>query len=202
MQSRSEQIEIWKARDVSWSQLSSWKYSKEQWFYKYVKGSAEDPNPAMVFGNVVGDTLGLDTSLVPKLNPHLIGVKEYPMRVKMNDHWLIGFADHYCPEKKVLNENKTSQKTDRWTQKEVDEHGQLTMYALLLLLKDKVMPHELEIWLNFIHVAEGGDFQLYIPDPDGFKRFKTKRELVDVVRFGDSITKTLTEMENYALTVV
>lgn len=197
---RDDQIEKWKQRDFSWSQYSSFKYSPEQWFYKYILNQGEDPNPAMVFGNVVGDSLGTPTSLVPKLNPHLVGIKEYEMRAEMNGFKLVGFADHYCPETKVLNENKTSQKHDRWDQNAVDAHGQLTFYALLLLLKDKVMPHELTIWLNFIHVAEGGDFKLYIPNPDNFKRFQTKRAIVDVVRFGDSITKITKKMELYALT--
>ena len=198
---RSEQIATWKARPISWSQLSSWKYSKDQWAYKYILDRKEETNAAMMYGNVVGDTLGLPNSLVPKLNPFLVGVKEFELTAKMNTYTLIGFCDHYCPERKVLNENKTSQKENRWTQKEVDDHGQLTMYALMLLLKHKVDPADLKIWLNFIPVRENGAFELELVSPNFYKRFPTSRTLQQVLQFGANIDTTVKEMEKYALSL-
>jgi hypothetical protein len=198
---KSELIEKWKERPISWSQLGSWKYSKDQWLNKYILGLDDGGNEGMRFGNVVGDTLGLDTSLVPKLNPHLVGIKEYEMKTKMNNYVLIGYADHFCPTSKILNENKTSQKLNRWTQAEVDHHGQLTMYALMLLLQDKIQPHDIKMYLNFIPVVEGGDFQLRVLDPDKFHRFETKRTLKQVLDFGADIDKTVKTMEKYVLSI-
>jgi hypothetical protein len=194
---RNQQIATWKERDVSWSQLSSWIYSKEQWANKYLFDKPEPANPAMIFGNTVGDTLGLPHSMVPKLNPQLVGIKEYKLRVKMGDHYLLGFCDHYCPEQKILNENKTSQKPNRWTTKEVEAHGQLTMYALMLYLQNKTKPEEVKMFLNFIPVTEGQDFQLRV-DPENFKTFATSRTLKQCLMFGAEINKTLKEMEAYA----
>ena len=198
---RSELIEVWKARPISWSQLSSWKFRKEQWRDKYLFGLREDANPDMLFGNVVGDSLGTESSQVPSLNPHLVGVKEFELKAKLNGLTLIGYADHYCPDTKVLNENKTSRKLDRWTQTEVDLHGQLTMYATMLMLTHKTKPDDIEMWLNFIPVQEGGDFQLSIIDPTLYHRFPTKRTMKQCLDFGTSIGKTLKEMEKYALAV-
>lgn len=197
---RKEQIEKWKQRDVSWSQLSSWMWSKDQWAFKYLFGRYEEANQAMLFGNTVGDTLGTPTSMVPLLNPHLVGIKEYELRVKMGSHNLVGFCDHYCPDTKVLNENKTSQTLDKWTQSSVDKHDQLTAYCLMLLLKEKTKPEDVEIWLNFIPVYVGGDFHPRI-DPDEFYRFPTKRTTAQCLLFGAWIDKTLKEMEKYAMTV-
>lgn len=197
---RKQQIETWKERDVSWSQLSSWTYSKDQWAFKYLFGKQEEANQAMKFGNVVGDSLGTPDSMVPKLNPFLVGVKEYELRVPMNGHNLVGYCDHYCPDTKVLNENKTSQTLDRWTQNKVDSHQQLDMYTLMLFLRDKVKPEDVEIWLNFIPVYVGGDFHPRV-NPEEFYRFRTKRTTQQCLIFGSWIDKTLKEMEKYAMTV-
>lgn len=195
-----QQIAKWKERDVSWSQISSWAYDKNQWAQKYIFNNPEPANQAMIFGNTVGDTLGTPSSMVPKLNPQLIGIKEYELRVKMGDHNLVGFCDHYCPIEKVLNENKTSQKKDRWTMKEVTPFGQLTMYALMLYLQNKTKPEEVKMFLNFIPVIEGQDFQLRV-DPENFKTFATSRTLKQCLMFGAEINKTLKEMETYAHTL-
>ena len=189
-------IKKWKERDVSWSQLSSWYYSKEQWANKYIFDKPEPANQAMLFGNVVGDTLGLPHTMVPSLNQHLVGIKEYELRVPLGDRMLVGFCDHYCPDRKVLNENKTSQKKDRWTQKEVDGHNQLTMYALMLYLQSKTRPEDLAVYLNFIPVIEGQDFQLRV-DAENVKTFATSRTLKQCLMFGAEINKTLKEMELY-----
>lgn len=198
---RVKQIESWKNRDISWSQLNSWSYNKTQWFNKYILGLIEEGNAGMKFGNVVGDTLGTPDSMVPLLNPYLVGVKEYELKAKMNGYTLWGFADHYCPDTKVLNENKTSQKKNRWTQKEVDNHGQLTMYALMLMLTHKTKPEDVTMWLNFIHVTEGGDFQLHVTDPKSVLRFPTKRTTQQCLQFGAEIDKTIKAMEKYALSL-
>lgn len=195
---RKQQIETWKERDVSWSQLNSWFYSKDQWAFKYLFGKHEDANQAMLFGNVVGDTLGIETSMVPSLNPFLVGVKEYTIRVKMGKHTLVGYCDHYCPDMKVLNENKTSQTLNKWTQDAVDKHDQLTMYTLMLFLRDKIKPEDVKIWLNFIPVYMDGFFP-YVKDE--YHRFPTKRTSNQCLIFGAKIDKVLKEMEKYALSV-
>jgi len=196
-----EALDLWKKRDTSWSQLNSWTYSKDQWFNSYILGNRFNANAGMKFGNTVGDTLGLGRkkSLVPKLEKYLKGEKEHSLRVKMNDHTLVGFCDHYCPVKKILNENKTSQNVNRWNQVEVDKHGQLTMYALLIMLRDGTAPDDLDIFLNFIPVANREFGGMHIPDPNEFYRFQTTRTVAQCLQFGGWIEQELKKMEEYAI---
>lgn len=198
---RQELINTWKKRAISWSQISSFAYSKDQWALRYIFNIDDGGNNLMRFGNVVGDSLGTPESMVPLLNPSLVGVKEFELHAPLNGLSLIGYADHYCPETKVLNENKTSVNLTRWDQDKVDNHHQLTMYALMLMITHKTKPEDVEMWLNFIPVRETQSFEMEIVDPALFHRFPTKRTTKQCLEFGASISKTLKEMEKYALTV-
>ncbi len=189
-------IKNWLKRDVSYSQLSSWDYDKDQWFNKYVMGIEEPPSPAMTFGNTVGDTLGLPHSMVPQLR-EVPGIKEYKMRVKMGNMFLVGYADHHCPETLFLNENKTSQNTKKWDQKSVDEHKQLDMYALLLFLQDNVKPEDLKMRLNYIPVIQGGDFLLSLPNPVECYHFETSRTTRDITKYSAYIQQTRADQLAY-----
>lgn len=190
-------LETWALRPVSYSQLSSWDYDKEKWYNKYIMGIDEPANPAMLFGNTVGDTLGLPHSMVPQLRD-VPGIKEYKMMANLGGITLIGYADHYCPEKKVLNENKTSQNKKRWTKKTVEEHTQLDMYALLLFLQNKTKPDDVIMHLNYIPVIENQDFTLSLPDPIECYTFTTGRTAMDITRYANYIQNTLKEMIEYA----
>lgn len=196
---RTAQIEKWNNRPMSWSQVSSWEYNPRGWFNKYISGIKEPSNPAMEFGNLVGDTLGLPTSMVPLLNPHLVGIKEYELSPSLGKIKLTGFCDHYCPKVLTLNENKTSQNTKKWNQKSVNEHGQLTLYSLMIYLQNGTKPEDLTIKLNYIPVAQGQDFHIYLPDPDTFHIYPTKRTTQEALQFGADLIKLRKTMEDYAL---
>ncbi len=187
-----------KHRPLSYSQLSAFEWSREEWFNKYVLDIKEPPTPAMEFGNIVGDSIGTSQSLVPDLVPP--GVKEYELSAKLGDIILIGFADHYCPDTKVLHENKTSDNPTRWDQAKVDKHTQLDMYALMLFLKEKTKPEEITMFLNFIPVVRGGDMIYRVPEPVIYHQFPTKRTTADILRYATYITNTVKKMEEYYVT--
>jgi hypothetical protein len=151
----------------------------------------------MDFGNKVGDTLGLPHSMVPQLR-EVPGVKEYKMEAVLGKIQLVGYADHYCPEKKILNENKTSQNKKRWNKKTVDEHTQLDMYALLLFLSEKTKPEDITMHLNYIPVIENQDFSLSLTDPVECYTFTTVRTSLDIVKYANYIQNTHKEMLEYA----
>lgn len=183
-----------KTRPLSHSQLSTFEYNPEEWYRRYILGEKQEPNPAMLFGSKVGDSIGTPESMVPDLNPP--GVKEYELRANIGDIFLIGFADHYCPDTKTLHENKTSDNKEKWNQKTVDSHSQLTMYALLLFLQDKVAPKDVSITLNYIPTrAVGFDFEL--PDPPEFYQYHTKRTNLQVVEYVNYIKTTVDKMNEY-----
>jgi hypothetical protein len=181
-------------RPASYSFFSSWEYNRDEWYKNYIMGIREPANEAMLFGSLVGDSIGTDTSMVPTLVPP--GVKEYELSATLWGIPLVGYADHYCPDTRVLHENKTSATRDRWTQKKVDEHTQLTMYCLLLWLRDKVKPEDVRIQLNFIPVRQAG-VQFKLPDPPTYTPFTTTRTMLDILEYTSYLKKTLVEMERY-----
>lgn len=183
-----------KTRPASFSFFSSWEYNKDEWYDNYILGKRKESNAQMEFGTLVGDSIGTPESLVPTLVPP--GVKEYELRAKVGDVYLVGYCDHYDPITKTLNENKTTVKKDKWTQQSVDEHKQLDMYALLLMLQDKVHPKELTIYLNYIPVElKGVGYKL--PKPPTYVQIETKRTALQVAQYAQYIKDTVKLMEQY-----
>jgi len=182
------------ARPLSYSQLSSFEWSPDEWYASYILGRREPPNDAMLLGTKVGDSIGTPESLVPTLTPP--GVKEYAMRASLGDIHMVGFADHYCVDSKVLHENKTTDKPGKWTQASVDKHKQLDMYALLLWLQDKTPPHEVEMFLNYIPVERKG-VTLRLPAEPVYYQFPTYRTRLQVAQYASYVKRTVKEMDKY-----
>lgn len=186
-----QQIKTWKARPFSWSQLSSFAYSKEQWFSKYIEGHTSEPSPQMLFGNVIGAKLTKDPSFLPSVLRYKVFEQE--LRGKIGKLNLIGFIDSFNPKTKDFYEYKTSSNKGKWNRKSVQEHGQILFYKLL-------------IWQNYKVVANASLF--YIPaemlatgkmrlSKDPVKSFETNHTLKDILNFGAFIKKTIVEMEEY-----
>jgi len=182
-------------RPLSYSQLSAWEWSKEDWYQTYIKNKPRGKSSAMETGSVIGDSIGTDSSLIPELNPP--GVKEYPLYANLGDVYMVGYCDHWCPETLELNENKTAVNPRKWTQGSVDKHGQLTMYALLLFLKHDIAPEDVTMYLNYIRVIEGQDMRYYLPNPVEFKRFETKRTGEQISEYVKYIEETVDKMDEY-----
>lgn len=190
---------IWNkhAKPLSWSAISSFKYDHEQWYKKYVLGEKQKVSPQMTFGNTVGESLATDNPMVKKIvrYKHM----EYKLLVPFNDIELVGFIDSYDNEKKLLREYKTSSSTKKWNQASVDDHGQLTMYALMLFIQDKVVPETLTIHLDYIPVEETFEGEMIISRPHTINTYKTQRTTKDILEFGASIKQVVKEMEEYAI---
>lgn len=185
-----------KERPASFSFFSSWEYNKNEWYDNYILGNWKESNAAMRFGTLVGDSIGTPNSMVPSLVPP--GEKEYKMRAKIGDIYLVGYADHYCPKTKTLHENKTTVKKDKWTKQSVDEHKQFDMYALLLMLQDKVAPKDITMYLNYIPVElKGVGYKL--PKKPTYIQIPTKRTALQVAEYATYIKKTVVDMEQYVL---
>jgi len=184
-------------RPLSYSQLSAWGYNKEEWYQRYIKNKPYPKNSAMQTGNIIGDSIGTDKSLIPDLIPP--GVKEFKLEAQLGDIYIVGYADHYCPKTKVLSENKTSTNRKKWTQGAVDRHKQLDMYCLMLALTHNTPPEDITIWLNYIPVIEAQDMRYYLPNPVEFYQFPTKRTSEQVFTFAKEIENTVEDMHSYVL---
>lgn len=197
-----EKIDNWKKRPYSWSQHSSFDWDKEQWFVSYVLGVRSEGSAQMMFGNVVGESINTDNPLsgVPR-QVHM----EYEVKAKLGNIDLIGFFDSYnCGNKKCcvvnekrLEEYKTSSNPNKWNQKSVHEHGQLTYYAMLMYLRDKVKPEDIHMRLHYIPVAEQADFSMAVVGKH--QTFSTMRTMKQVFSLMVEIKKRRKEMETYAV---
>jgi len=198
IKSKKEFLARFEERPLSWSQLSSFEYDPEQWYSSYMLGQRDPATPAMEFGNLIGDAIGTEDTPVPHLTPP--GVKESRLTGHLDDILMVGYADHYCTKTTWLEENKTSVNHSRWTQKKADDHGQLTMDALMLFLRDKVKPEDITMRLNFIKGDVGQDFIYRLAEPDPLVVFKTSRTTKDIVEFSAWIIETVDKMYEYQRT--
>lgn len=196
IKSKKEFLKRFQERPLSWSQLSSFEYDPEQWYSSYMLGIREPANPAMEFGTLIGDAIGTDDNPVAGLDP--VGTKEFRLTGHLDEILMVGYADHYCPKTFHLEENKTSTNHKRWTKKKADEHGQLTMYALMLFLRDKVPPEKVTMSLNFIRANIGQDFIYRLVEGDDmYEQFPTKRTTQQVVEFSAWIIEMVDKMYEY-----
>lgn len=181
------------ARPLSWSAISSFEWDPDQWYRRYVLKEPDEPSAEMLFGKDFARSCEMRKPMAPVT---LLPVLEHKMSVVFNGVPLIGFADTWCPDTKTLGEYKTSGKP--WDQKKVDAHGQLTMYALMLYVGQRIRPEELTIFLENVLTEQRGDFTVGLREPKKVFRFATRRTMGDVLAFGARINDTVAMMEAYA----
>lgn len=181
-----------KERPLSWSAISSFEYDPEQWYKRYVLKQDEPASLEMLFGKVTGEKLANDARFMPDVPRGTI--YEYELRTKLGSIPLIGFIDSYV-EHTNLEEYKTGKKA--WDQKRADEHGQITMYLLMLYLMHGVSPETIECRIHWLPTKDNNDFTIGFVDPSSYLTFTTKRSMVDVLTFGKRINKTYKLMEDY-----
>lgn len=206
-----------KDRPVSWSQISSFEYSPEQWHKKYVlhgkctkelclmieegrKCPLKETSVEMEFGKMVGERLASDPLYLPEV-PRL-SKYEHPFKVSWKGIPLVGYADNFCEmTKRKIYEFKTGVK--KWDQKRVDGHGQLDMYALQNYLIESIRPEEVELTLVWLPTKKTMQktlkTEISFVEPIVPQIFKTKRTMVQCLEFANRIERTVKEMEKYAL---
>lgn len=191
---KKELIKKWKARPYSWSQHASFRdYSPEDWYQSYVLGIKKPSNRRMDFGSAVGKRIETDPTYIPQL-PR--GIMEYGIEINMGKIRLVGYMDAYKPEELEIHEYKTSAPTG-WSQDKVDDHDQLTMYCLLLMLANNTKPEDVKINLHHLHTVESGDFSIKFASPFTIDTYETKRDTKRVLMFGAEIIKQRKAMEQY-----
>lgn len=194
-----DKLKRWKARDLSWSQISSFEYDPDQWYRRYFEKEEQYETEEMKFGKEIGERLASDPKFLPEV-PRLSKF-EHGFRVVFDGITLVGYADSFCDKtnKKVI-EYKTGVK--KWDQKRADEHGQIDAYLLMHFITTKIKPEEVECQLVWLPTErrEDGDFKVTIKlvEPVTPRIFKTKRTMADVLNFAARIKRVYKEMEKYA----
>lgn len=179
-------------KPLSWSAISSFLYDPEQWYAKYVLCIEQASNASMDLGKEIGALLASDPTFLPSVPRH--SYFEYELSAKLGERDLIGYIDSYEPHTDLL-EYKTGKKA--WNQKRVDEHGQLTLYALLLNLMHKVKPEDIRFRLVWLPTQENGDFSISLKNTDPVI-FETTRTMRDILLFGAYVHNVYGQMEECA----
>lgn len=182
-----------RTKGLNWSSLSSFAYDKERWYQSFILGKRES-SKEMTFGSMIDKKIQDDPKFFPTL-PRYEFMQE-KLKVMFNGILLYGTPDGFnLKESKHLADYKTGKQA--WTQKRADDHGQLTMYLLLLFISKNIRPEEFDCFIHWFPTIETGAFEIKLKDDNEFKTFKTKRTMQDLLNFGSYIKKTLVEMEAY-----
>lgn len=180
---------------LSWSSISAWGYDKEIWYHQYVLGIKARPNAVMQGGIDVGERITQDPKFLLEIpRPEVF---EQNFIEKFGDITLIGHLDGFSPSVPGIDEYKTTCNPNRWTQKAVDEWGQLDFYCLLVLLHHNIPPEKLRLRLFSIPMIETGDFKII--QKGKVTAFETKRTMLDIIKFGALIKRTHKEMQQFVL---
>ncbi len=196
-----------KDRPLSWSQLSAFEWSPEEWYQRYVLRIKPENTPAMEFGNKVDKKLQEDPTWHPEI-PRYESL-QHKVNVKFGKIHMVAFFDTYVAPKKVpkfeargyvttvamLDDYKTGVKA--WTQDRADETGQLTMYGFMLWLRDKIKPEDVDFGIHWLATKENGDFSVSLVKDVKAKSFRTKRTMKQLLKFGQYINATVKKMEAY-----
>jgi hypothetical protein len=190
-------IQFLQTRPLSWSAISSFQWDKEQWYQNYILGCKFVPTPEMEFGKKFADSCEARKPMAPVT---MLSKMEQPFKVVFNGIPLVGFADTFCDvTKKHLREYKTG--VTPWTQKRANDHGQITMYALMNFITNKVRPEDCEFALEWVPTVKTshGDFSVTIElkQPIRVHKFKIKKTMADILLFGAVINSTVKEMQDY-----
>ena len=168
---------------LSWSQLSTWEYSVEDYRKKYILGEWDPPNKYMEFGKKFAEMLEkgekpTDARLLNALN----FMPDYPVReFKFGEFCklkgkkpirLYCIFDCLDPVNHKICEIKTGK---LWNQKKADEHGQVTFYAYAYYLKHNIIPQTELIWVA-TEEKDGG-----IQATGEVQIFQTKRTMKDLL---------------------
>lgn len=202
-------------RPLSWSGISSFEWNKGQWYRKYVLKELPEITDELRFGSFIDKKIQDNPKFLPKLVRY--PVLQHEMRGTYDGIPLLGFADTFRPLtlnsggvaftkktarvvppsilKPAIRDYKTGRKP--WDQKRANETGQLTMYLLMLYLRDKIKPEDVECYIDWLptHIEEGKI--AFIKEGD-IRTFKTKRTMKQVLEFCQRIKTVWAEMEEYA----
>ncbi len=188
-------IDFLAKRPLSWSAISSFDYSPEQWYDRYILGK-QSTSAEMEFGKAIGKRLETEPSFLPMIPRE--SMMEHPFKVVMGGIMMVGYADSFCDKTfRKLREFKTGKK--KWDQERADSHGQIDMYLLMNFITNRVPPEDVECTIHWMPTRDNGDFSISFVEPieESIRHFRTGRSTLQVINFGARIKKTIAEMERY-----
>jgi hypothetical protein len=181
-----------KDRPMSWSQISSFEYSSEQWYENYILGNKQQ-SAEMDFGSLIDKKIQEDKTFLPNLARYPL--MQYKMKAVFNGISIVGIPDGLSLDDFLLADFKTGR--NKWDQKRADETGQLTFYLLLLYITKKIKPEKFKCFIHWLPTQTNGDFTIDFTPDFKIHTFETKRTMKDLMIFGSRIMNVIREMEKY-----
>lgn len=175
-----------KSRALSWSQISTFEFSKETWYERYVLGKKQESTGAMDFGRKIGEEYPYEPSFK----------REYKVESMLGPIKLLGFIDAFDLENKKVIELKTGKS---WTKKKAESHGQIDLYCAMLFVMHKIHPADLDIKLIWLQTEEDGDFSIKFVKGMKPVIFPLKKSMIDVLNILARVKRVYKEMEEYCL---
>lgn len=170
---------------LSWSSMNLFERNRDAWIRHYVFDQPLFTSNRMDFGKKIAEGLedgdGDDDvqvllTFLPKYSK-----SEYKLDIK-GKLPLMGKLDSFDPRRLRIREYKTG--VEEWTQNKVDNHGQITFYALMVYLKHKKLPSEM--WLDWIPTKlVSGEVKMV----GNIKSFKTERTMAQVMAMYNRASK-------------
>lgn len=173
---------------LSWSQLDLVEKSPEQYLELYLYGKKIPINRGMAKGKIVADSLetgimtgDIETDLIisrlPKFEDMDLESRAIIKGGKgEEDIEILIKPDTAKRNKTGFKEYKTGQ--EMWTQKKVDEWGQITFYAMGMYLQTGKIPTDIEL----VHAETVKDSDGRLVFTGNIYRYKTQRSLVEILR--------------------
>ena len=169
--------------------MSLWEKDPNLYYNVYYEGCNIFNNKYMALGNKLDKALEADMCEDddPMIKFMLVFMPKYPERQKIVKAMLEGIEllakmDGWNEETFTIGEYKSGRK---WTQKMVDDSGQITFYALVIYLIYGKIPNLILHWAKTCD-DENGELQL----TGDIRTFKTARTVPQLIAFTDRIFKS------------
>ena len=188
----------YKDRPLSYSAIASFHWNKGQWYSSYVLKEPRRTSPEMDFGSMIDKKIQNDPKFLPKLERYPI--MQFKMTATFDGIPLIGYGDHFDQDKLRLKDDKTGR--DPWSQARADGKSshkweQFDMYLFMLYLTHKIRPEDVDLQVDWIP-TQLEDGKVSLVKKGLFHSFKTKRNMTQVLQYGQKIKDTWVAMEAYA----
>ena len=183
---------------LSWSKFDLWQKSKSSFIKRYIYGESLD-NKYLRFGKKIAEGLeDRDTKtksecvnwarqVIPcpkeREKEYFVNIEGVPIYGKLDGQ-----------DTGIIHEYKTGK--NKWTQKMVDNHGQLTFYAMMMWKKTGKLPDKIFLYWLQTYEDENGEMKLAKLDP---VIFQTKRTITDIAMIIPKIKRTWKEINSINL---
>lgn len=173
---------------LSYSQYSTFLRCPKEYIDVYVNGNRRE-SKYMDFGKMIAYSLEdrMEKACIDAETARSIieEPKELEKKIMVDFYGipLYGILDGYNPGE--IKEYKTGK--NGWTQARVDKDEQLTFYAIMVSISEKLKPEDIKIELTWLETYDDIDGEIHLTGKH--KSFQTRRTQSDIIRIYPKIKK-------------